>query len=721
MDGDESGPRRASPTPLTRPFEFFQATTHAWNDPDPRRAQHNLKNVTLDLPRDRLIVVTGISGSGKSSLAFDTIYAEGQRRYVESLSAYARQFLEQMEKPDVDSIEGLSPAIAIEQKTLGRNPRSTVGTVTEIYDYLRLLFARVGEPHCYRCGAAIGAQTIQQIVDRIARRCPRAAPARARAGRARPQGRVPSRSSQELRRAGFVRVRIDGERARARGGASRSRSNSQHTIEVVVDRAGREAGDRARVWPTRSRSRSSTATSRSGRRRRAGDGASEMIFSQRFACPACGVSYPELTPRMFSFNSPYGACPACGGLGAHTHFDPDLVVPDERLSLRQGAIAPWGRKPAPYHLCAARRALGRALGFDLDTPFAEISRRRHATRSSTARETRQSRSSTSARAKSAHLHAPFEGVLGSSRSAGARRRDRTGCARSSARFWRTRPCPSVQGDAAPAGGGACDSPAGRSSRSRALGGRGEALLRRARAAGGRKRRSRGASSRRSARASASCVERRARLPDARPLRGDALRRRGPAHPPRHPDRREPRRRALHPRRAVDRPAPARQRAAAADARRAARPRQHGDRGRARPRHDPRGRPRRSTWGPAPAMHGGHVVAEGTPGAVMANAALAHRRLPLGAAIDRGAAPAARRGNGWALARARRARQQPARTSTVAIPLGTMTCVTGVSGSGKSTLVVDTLYRALAQQLRRQEQGPRRRARRASTAGSSSTR
>src|SRR5262245_41176633 len=333
--------------------------------------EHNLKNVSLDLPRDRLIVVTGLSGSGKSSLAFDTLYAEGQRRYVESLSAYARQFLEQMEKPDVDSIEGLSPAIAIEQKGLGRNPRSTVGTVTEIYDFLRLLFARAGEPHCFRCGRPIGAQTIAEIVDRLV-----ALPEGSRLQILSPvvRGRKGEfrRELQELRRAGFVRVRVDGA-THDLGEELTLAKYQPHTIDVVVDRVVVKDGVERRLADSLEvafRYGEEIARVAVGE---PNDGDSELIFSQRFACPVCGVSYPELSPRLFSFNSPYGACPQCGGLGAHTHFDADLVVPDERLSLRQGAIAPWGRKPSPYHL-ALLAALGRALGFDLDTPFAEIPR-----------------------------------------------------------------------------------------------------------------------------------------------------------------------------------------------------------------------------------------------------------------------------------------------------------------------------------------------------------
>ena len=330
--------------------------------------QHNLKNLSLELPRDRFIVITGLSGSGKSSLAFDTLYAEGQRRYVESLSAYARQFLEQMEKPDVDAIEGLSPAIAIEQRGLGRNPRSTVGTVTEIYDFLRLLYARVGDPHCFQCGKPIGAQTIPEVVDRI-RELPEGGRIQVLAPIARGRKGEFRRELQELRRAGFVRVRVDGEVHDLEEELTLAK-NQPHTIEVVVDRLVLKSGVERRLAD------SLEVAFRYGEEFCRvvvgdGEGSTETVFSQRFACPDCGVSYPELSPRLFSFNSPYGACPSCGGLGAHSDFDPDLIVPDERLTLRQGAIAPWGRKASPYHLTLLA-SLGRALGFDLDTPFGEI-------------------------------------------------------------------------------------------------------------------------------------------------------------------------------------------------------------------------------------------------------------------------------------------------------------------------------------------------------------
>jgi len=299
--------------------------------------EHNLKNIDLEIPRDRLVVITGLSGSGKSSLALDTIYAEGQRRYVESLSAYARQFLEQMEKPDVDAIEGLSPAIAIEQKSASRNPRSTVGTVTEIYDFVRLLFARVGRPHCFRCGRPITSQTVQQMVDQLVALGPGA----------KLQLYAPVVSDRKgefrkelfaLRTAGFVRARIDGE-IRDLGDDITLARGRKHTIEVLVDRiVMREAIERRLADSLEVALRYGGDVVRVEVRRNGG-GPAELLFSQRFACPACGVSYPEISPRLFSFNSPHGACPSCNGLGTTRYFDPDLLLPDRSLSIREGALA----------------------------------------------------------------------------------------------------------------------------------------------------------------------------------------------------------------------------------------------------------------------------------------------------------------------------------------------------------------------------------------------
>jgi excinuclease ABC subunit A len=334
--------------------------------------QHNLKNINVEIPRDKLVVITGLSGSGKSSLAFDTIYAEGQRRYVESLSAYARQFLEQMEKPDVDSIEGLSPAISIEQKTTSKNPRSTVGTVTEIYDYLRLLFARIGKPYCYGCGREITPQTVQQIVDRLLQ-----LPANSRVHVLAPivRGRKGEYRKEllDLRKAGFVRARIDGTLRDLADDISLPK-NIKHTIEVLVDRLVIRPGIEKRLADSleiafkygdevaKVEMLGSTAEAIQ----------QEILFSQKFACVVCGISYPEMTPRMFSFNNPHGACSTCSGLGTSMYFDPDLIVPNEDLSLAQGAIVPWERKSVGHIKEDVVQALAQHYGFDLATPFKQL-------------------------------------------------------------------------------------------------------------------------------------------------------------------------------------------------------------------------------------------------------------------------------------------------------------------------------------------------------------
>ncbi|MCL6595287.1 MAG: excinuclease ABC subunit UvrA [Firmicutes bacterium] len=298
--------------------------------------QHNLKNVDLELPRDRFIVMTGLSGSGKSSLAFDTIFAEGQRRYVESLSAYARQFLGQMDKPDVDAIEGLSPAISIDQKSTSHNPRSTVGTVTEVHDYLRLLYARVGVPHCPQCGDPIRGQSVDEMVDRILA-LPEGARILLLAPLVRERKGEHQKVLQDIVRQGFVRARVDGEIVDLSAGVPALAAKRAHTIEAVVDRIVVREGVRARLADSLEAAL------------RLGDGVAEVqvvdgeeiVLSQKLACPRCGVSLPELTPRSFSFNAPAGACPECTGLGQRMVFDPSLIIPDPSLSLRQGAIRPW--------------------------------------------------------------------------------------------------------------------------------------------------------------------------------------------------------------------------------------------------------------------------------------------------------------------------------------------------------------------------------------------
>src|SRR5262245_1404226 len=348
--------------------------------------EHNLKNIDLEIPRDRLVVFTGLSGSGKSSLAFDTIYAEGQRRYVESLSAYARQFLEMMQKPDVDQIHGLSPAISIEQKTTSRNPRSTVGTVTEIYDYMRLLWARVGVPYSPATGLPIESQTVSQMVDRVlalaeGTRLYLLAPVvRGRKGEYR-------KELAEYLKKGFQRVKIDGtfyELAEA----PNLDKKFPHDIDVVVDRivvrpdigqglaesfetalklaegqAVVEFADAAATAPTEEKKKTAKIHDKSGPER--------MLFSEKFACPVSGFTIPEIEPRLFSFNNPYGACPACGGLGVEQKIDADLVVPDRELTLRRGAIAPWSRSSSPYYT-QTLLALGRHYKFTLDTKWKDL-------------------------------------------------------------------------------------------------------------------------------------------------------------------------------------------------------------------------------------------------------------------------------------------------------------------------------------------------------------
>ena len=332
--------------------------------------EHNLKNVDVELPRNKLVVLTGLSGSGKSSLAFDTLYAEGQRRYVESLSSYARQFLGQMEKPDVDYIEGLSPAISIDQKTTSKNPRSTVGTVTEIHDYLRLLYARIGIPHCPKCGREIRQQTVDQMVDQVL-----ALPERTRIQVLAPviRGRKGEHVKvlEDLKRDGYVRVRIDGE-MRELDEEIHLEKNKKHTIEAVVDRLVVREGMNKRLTDSLE-----TAMKVSG-----GlivldviDG-EEMLFSQNYACPDCGISLEELTPRMFSFNNPYGACPTCSGLGTLMRMDPELILPNRDLSLNEGAlrVTGWnsGADGSIFNMYLA--AMAERYGFSLDVPVKDLPR-----------------------------------------------------------------------------------------------------------------------------------------------------------------------------------------------------------------------------------------------------------------------------------------------------------------------------------------------------------
>ena len=336
--------------------------------------EHNLKNLNLTIPRDKLIVFTGLSGSGKSSLAFDTIYAEGQRRYVESLSSYARQFLGQMEKPDVDTIEGLSPAISIDQKSTNNNPRSTVGTVTEIHDYLRLLYARIGIPHCPKCGRVIRRQTVDEVVEQVmafgeGARVQIIAPAvRGRKGEH-------VKLLEQIQKDGYVRVKVDGEIYDI-ADVPKLDKKLKHTIDVIVDRIVVRAGAESRLAGSLE-----TAFAFGAGLAKVEHNGDEQLFSENYACPDCGVSIEELTPRMFSFNNPYGACPTCSGLGALMKIDPALIVSNEELSLRQGAINVTGWQSSNTASIAGMylAALGDKYGFDMDTPFNKLSEQaRHA-------------------------------------------------------------------------------------------------------------------------------------------------------------------------------------------------------------------------------------------------------------------------------------------------------------------------------------------------------
>ncbi|MGC8827862.1 MAG: excinuclease ABC subunit UvrA, partial [Anaerolineae bacterium] len=345
--------------------------------------EHNLKNIDVEIPRDKLVVITGLSGSGKSSLAFDTIYAEGQRRYVESLSAYARQFLGLMEKPDVDQIEGLSPAISIDQKGVSHNPRSTVGTVTEIYDYLRLLFARVGTPHCPQCGRPITQQTVQQIVDAVLE-LPEGTRVMVLAPLVRDRKGEHRRVFEDIRKAGYVRVRVDGEIREVDEDIELDRYK-QHSIEAMVDRLVVRSPasmdpDEASDYTTRISDSVETALKLGGGlviiSRLTEDGKMEdMLFSEHFSCVHCGISLPEIEPRTFSFNTPYGACPTCDGLGSQLEFDPDLIIPDKSLTLAQGAIRPWHRYDdngdGYYHQLL--RAACEYYGIPMNVPVSELS------------------------------------------------------------------------------------------------------------------------------------------------------------------------------------------------------------------------------------------------------------------------------------------------------------------------------------------------------------
>src|SRR5947208_1697257 len=328
--------------------------------------EHNLKDITVRLPRNKLICITGLSGSGKSSLALDTSYAEGQRRYVESLSAYARQFLQMMEKPDVDSIDGLSPAISIDQKTTSRNPRSTVGTVTEIYDYLRLLYARIGHPHCPVCGRPIAGQSQESIVDQILQ-LPKGTKFTVNAPVVRDRKGEYKDVFEELRAEGFTRVKVDGEQRLLEEEIVLDKK-FKHTIEVVVDRLVMKPDLRQRL----AQSVETAAQLAEGLVVADVVDGDSTTFSENFACPEHGVGLPELEPRIFSFNSPHGACPRCTGLGAQQEIDPDLLVPDPALSISEGALVPWSLGNSSFYESVIQ-AIADRYEIDLETPWQELS------------------------------------------------------------------------------------------------------------------------------------------------------------------------------------------------------------------------------------------------------------------------------------------------------------------------------------------------------------
>lgn len=331
--------------------------------------EHNLKNINLTIPRDKLIVFTGVSGSGKSSLAFDTIYAEGQRRYVESLSSYARQFLGQMEKPDVDLIEGLSPAVSINQKGVSKNPRSTVGTITEIYDYLRVLYARIGRPYCYKCGKPIARQTVDQIVDRILE-LPEGTRVQILAPIVRGRKGEYTKTFENIKKDGYVRVKVDGEvYDLGENPEIRLDRNIKHNIEIIVDRLKIKPGIRNRLSES---IEISLKESEGVVYVELLDSGKVLTFSEKFSCVDCGIDFEEITPRMFSFNSPYGACKECGGLGFRREIDPFLVVENPDLSINDGAI-PFINMSYPNYYSQIIKSLSQRYGFDLDVPFNKLS------------------------------------------------------------------------------------------------------------------------------------------------------------------------------------------------------------------------------------------------------------------------------------------------------------------------------------------------------------
>jgi excinuclease ABC subunit A len=652
--------------------------------------EHNLKNITVEIPRHQLVVITGLSGSGKSSLAFDTIYAEGQRRYVESLSAYARQFLEQMEKPDVDSIDGLSPAIAIEQKSTSKNPRSTVGTVTEIYDHLRLLFARLGTPYCPQCGRAIAPQTVQQIVDRVL-----ALPERTRVHILAPIARGKKgefrKELVELRKAGFVRARIDGE-LRDLADDIALNKHQKHTVEVLVDRLVIRSGIQSRLADSLGvafQYGNDVVTVAE-----LGDSGEtpvrETLYSQRFACSTCGISLPELSPRLFSFNSPHGACPTCSGIGTTTYFDPDLIVPDEQKTLAEGAIAPWeGQQTRGEQLAA----LAKFFKFSLQTPFKQLPKKaRDAILYGTGEEEipfvfERGR-------KRFEFRRPFEGVI-TNLERRYKETESEWVHEELGRFMSERTCPSCTGARLKAEALAVRLHGKTITEVTAL----------SIAAAHRFFADFAMTPQEAAIGERVLRETRERLGFLHAVGLDYLtleRRAGTLSGG------ESQRIRLATQigaslsgvlYVLDEPSIGLHQRDNARLLETLRRLQGLGNTVIVVEHD------RDTilaadhvidMGPGAGVHGGHVVAEGTPTQVTANPASLTGRY-LSGALEIGVPAQRRPGSGWTLT-VKGARHHNLRNLTVDFALGTLICVTGVSGSGKSSLVVDTLYRALAQRL-----------------------
>ena len=557
--------------------------------------EHNLKNVDVEIPRDKLVVFTGLSGSGKSSLAFDTIYAEGQRRYVELLSAYARQFLEMMQKPDVDQIDGLSPAISIEQKTTSKNPRSTVGTVTEIYDYMRLLWARVGVPYSPATGLPIESQIVSQMVDRVL-----ALPEGTRLYLLAPvvrgrKGEYKKELAEYLKK-GFQRVKIDGT-FHELAEAPTLDKKFPHDIDVVVDRivVRPDIGQRlAESFETALKLAEGLAvieyadapagTPAPDDKKKIAkihdkSGPERILFSEKFACPVSGFTIPEIEPRLFSFNNPYGACPACGGLGVEQHVDEDLVIPDKDEILAKGAIAPWAKSSSPYYI-QTLTALGKFYKFTLNTKWKDLPKKtQNAILHGSGED--EIKFSYEDGVRSYDTKKPFEGVI-TNIERRYRETESEWAREELAKYFSDVPCAGVQ-RLSPQAGGAVRQDRRKTYRrdQRALGQARRRMVRDR--AGGAERaaeRDRRARAQGDPRAPHLPGRRRPELPDPVALVRHAVRRREPAHPPGLADRLGSDRRALCAGRALDRPAPARQCAAAGDAEAAARPRQYRDRGRA---------------------------------------------------------------------------------------------------------------------------------------------